>query len=607
MASSPFLSSSTPPTSTVPNSSTIIQTSFFPKTTQLSINKKLRKPYHSAPNKVAVSCKATNNGNQQNPTPSKKNAESALNRFDRRDVLIGLGGLYGATNLAGGDPFALAAPIEAPDLTLCGEATVTDTYHVYCCPPTSEKIIDFTPPSFKKLRFRPAAHLVTDDYLVKFKTALQKMKDLPDDDPRSFKSQAEVHCAYCNGAYDQVGFPDQNLQVHFSWLFQPFHRFYLYFYERILGTLIDDPEFAIPFWNWDTPDGMPIPAIYNDPSSPLYDSKRNVAHLPPVPADLDFNGTDRGLTAEEQIQSNLKSMYRQMVSNSKTASLFHGEAYRAGDAPSPGMGSIENIPHTPIHRWVGDPREDNGEDMGNFYSAGRDPLFYAHHGNVDRMWALWKQLPGKKRTDFTDTDWLDSSFVFYDENKNLIRCKVRDCLETKTLGYAYQPVDIPWLKSKPNPRKYKKKKGSRGVAKAAGIKSDVIKSVFPIVLNKIVRVEVPRPRTKRSKYEKEDEEEVLVIQNIKFKNDEAVKFDVYINDEDDETPTGPQDSEFAGSFSSVPHRQKSSAEITTGLKLGLTDLLEDLDVEGDDSIIVTLVPRTGKVTIGGLKIDFVSS
>ncbi|EMS64469.1 Polyphenol oxidase, chloroplastic [Triticum urartu] len=88
------------------------------------------------------------------------------------------------------------------------------------------------------------------------------MKQLPADDPRSFEQQWHVHCAYCDAAYDQVGFPDLELQIHNCWLFFPWHRFYLYFHERILGKLIGDDTFALPFWNWDAPAGMTLPAIY---------------------------------------------------------------------------------------------------------------------------------------------------------------------------------------------------------------------------------------------------------------------------------------------------------------------------------------------------------
>ncbi|PPD74948.1 hypothetical protein GOBAR_DD28123 [Gossypium barbadense] len=415
---------------------------------------------------------------------------------------------------------------------------------------------------------------------------MELMKALPDDDPRSFKQQANVHCAYCNGAYDHV------LSL---------------FLRRILGKLIGDPNFVMPFWNWDSPPSMVIPDIYVNPTSPLYDEKHNVDHQPPKMLDLDYAGTEELLSKRDQIKSNLSVMYRQMVTY-KTPSLFHGAAYRAGDNPSPGMGSVENNPHTAVHRWVGDKREPFSEDMGNFYSAGRDPLFYAHHCNVDRLWNIWKSLLGKKRTDFTDTDWLDSSFLFYDDNTNLVRVKVRDCLNSRTLGYDYQKLNIPWLKNKPTPRRPGRGSGSGSAMAAETNTKTVIRNAFPIVLDKLVRIEVPRTKKSRTKVEKENEEEVLVLQNIRVDRDVAVKFDVYINDEDDETPTEPEDSEFAGSFTNIPHNHHNPAvKLDTNLTLPLSDLLEDLDIERDDNIVVTLVPKEGKglVSIGNIKIDFV--
>ena len=66
------------------------------------------------------------------------------------------------------------------------------------------------------------------------------------------------------------------VQVHSNALFFPPHRAYLYFFERFLSSLIGNPDFAIPFWNWDTPDGMyNMTEPYNDPNSSLYDKFRD--------------------------------------------------------------------------------------------------------------------------------------------------------------------------------------------------------------------------------------------------------------------------------------------------------------------------------------------
>ncbi|KAJ8627816.1 hypothetical protein MRB53_021123 [Persea americana] len=83
--------------------------------------------------------------------------------------------------------------------------------------------------------------------------------------PRRDVHSAVVSFLSSTRAYDQVGFPNLELQVHNSWLFSPFHRLYVHFVERILGKLIGDESFAIPFWNWDAPKGMIMPPNIHGP------------------------------------------------------------------------------------------------------------------------------------------------------------------------------------------------------------------------------------------------------------------------------------------------------------------------------------------------------
>ncbi|CAH9096106.1 unnamed protein product [Cuscuta europaea] len=528
-------------------------------------------------------------------------------KLDRRDILLGLGGLYGAVNLAS-NPSAYADPIQAPELSNCvvppadlpANALVDN-----CCPPLVTNVIPYKLPKVSPayMKVRPAAHRMDKVYLAKFEKAIELMKALPADDPRNFYQQANVHCAYCNGGYVQPGYPDKEITVHNSWLFFPFHRWYLYFYERILGKLIGDPTFGLPFWNWDTPAGMLIPSAFTNKNSPLYDENRNQSHLPPVLLDLGYAGKDTPATDQERISNNLALMYKSMVTNAGTAELFLGKPYVAGDSPlKGGGGSIENIPHTPVHRFVGDvaPRTKNGEDLGNFYSAGRDVLFYCHHSNCDRMWTIWKQLGGKgsRRSDFTDSDWLDSSFIFYDENKQAVRVRVGDCLDNQKLGYRYEFANLTWLNSKPIPTK--KRAGLVGMSTAP-----FVTSVFPVALDKVVQVKVARPKKSRTNQEKEDEEEILLIEGIEVSIDEYAKFDVYLNDED-EPEGGKEAAEYAGSFAHLPHKHKGSKKIKTSLSLGLNEPLEDLGAEDDDTILVTLAPKVGGgvVTVDNIQIVY---
>ncbi|KAH6800080.1 hypothetical protein C2S52_000544 [Perilla frutescens var. hirtella] len=532
-----------------------------------------------------ISCKSTNHDDQES-------TEFESTKFDRRNMLIGL---YGATTLAT-TPFSFAAPISAPDITECLPAEVPEgTPPTDCCPPTTAEIIDFQFPSETELRVRPAAHLVDADYVAKFNRAVELMRALPDDDPRSFSQQADVHCAYCSHGYDQRGFPNLELQIHSSWLFFPFHRYYLYFFERILGKLIDDPTFAFPFWNWDSPAGMQMPSIYTYPNSSLYDPLRDQAHLPPTIIDLNFNGADSDSDSntpdDQRIQTNLNIMYRQMVSNAKTPLLFFGSPYRRGDPPNPGAGSVENVPHGPVHVWTGDPTQPNREDMGTFYSAGRDPIFFAHHANIDRMWNVWKTLGGRRR-DLTDPDYLNASFVFYDENARLVRVKVRDCLDHTKLGYTYQDVEIPWLNSRPTPRvpPAERKKTDPADAPSPG-------DVFPAKLDGVLKVVVKRPKVNRSKEEKAELEEILVIEGVEVGSDVYAKFDIHIND-GDEAVTTAANTEFAGGFVNVQRGPTHEHQMKTQLRVSITDVLEDLGADGDEYVLVTLVPTIAGDVLG---------
>nr|GLL47815.1 polyphenol oxidase I, chloroplastic-like [Ipomoea trifida] len=541
---------------------------------------------------------------QQPAGHSSDDAASAGSRIiDRRNVLLGLGGLYGVSNLAG-SPFASAADVDVaihyPNVSKCHyptdvppNADITGT----CCPPVpTDDVQDYQFPTGLPVRKRVRAQFATEEYIQKYENALTIMKKLDPSHPHSFTQQANIHCAYCNGGYQQFGFPSQEIQIHNSWLFFPFHRWYLYFFEKILGRLIGDDTFALPYWNWDNQSGMTTPSMFLPTTSPLYDVNRNPNNSPTNVVDLNYKGQDRGLTNDELIAENLVAVYRSMVTHAGTAESFMGAKYVTGTAPSPGQGSVENIPHTPVHRWVGDSvNQPNGEDMGNFYSAGRDPLFYAHHANVDRMWAIWQKVLGGK--EFTDDSWLNASFLFYDENGQAVRVYVKDCIDNTAMGYDYDYSSLPWLRSKPSP--------TNTAGAAAASNAPFVTDVFPVKLDKVVQVKVSRPKTSRTKAEKEKEVEELVIDGIEVATDQYSTFDVYLNDSDQ--PDGGKDkAQYAGGFAHLPHKQESSSTMKTSLTLGLNDLLEDLGAEDDDTILVTLAPQLGGpvVNVDSIRIQY---
>jgi tyrosinase len=81
--------------------------------------------------------------------------------------------------------------------------------------------------------------------------------------------------------------------------------------------------------------------------------------------------------------------------------------------------ALENV-HDQVHGWV-------GGDMGVVGTAAFDPIFWAHHTMIDRLWWLWQTRNGNSNI---SPDLLDVPLAPF----NL---KVRDVLNVNDLGYDY--------------------------------------------------------------------------------------------------------------------------------------------------------------------------
>ncbi|MCL7024110.1 hypothetical protein MKW94_002728 [Papaver nudicaule] len=556
----------------------------------------LRKSTTNTPRSVRLSNRTPYTSCELNKQTQEPNGA-----IDRRNVLLGLGGIYGATATIANN--AIGAPMEPPDLAKCHPATDNaDKRKINCCPPYSAAtIVDFKPPSASEpLRVRKAAHKYNKDDVAKFEAAIAAMKALPAHDPWSFGQQATIHCTFCNGAFDQVGSKNL-LQIHGSWIFHPWHRYYLYFWERILGKLIGDDTFAIPFWNWDTPEGMYIPEMYKKSGSPLEDTNRNKDHYTSV-IDYKYSLGDPNPTPaqiDEVVTRNLAELDSIFKETLQLPALFMGKAQRGGEAAANAPGRNESL-HGVMHTWVG-PVTTPYHDMGNFATAGRDPLFFGHHGNVDRMWDIYSKLRGQK-VEFRDPDYLESSFIFYDENRQVVNVKVKDCPTPESLRYSYSPEPLAWTTIR---RKYKRLQDEaqkRSAGDSLRLKPVSEFGSQPRKLTEPVQVLVQRPKTSRTKDEKADSVEVLFIDGIQVTGATA-RFDIYVT-KPIEGHVGPHNGEFAGSYVKVAHANHTH-KYDASLELGISTLLEEIDAESSQKLVVTLLPRNGDVTVGGVQIRLV--
>ncbi|KAL3697256.1 hypothetical protein R1sor_011332 [Riccia sorocarpa] len=336
----------------------------------------------------------------------------------------------------------------------------------YCCPPKyNGTIVDFIPEkelnSSKPLRVRKALQCLSEKEQLEYKAKLDRaytiLRNLPEDDPRSLYQHCILHCAYGTGALVQPG-TNITIDIHFSWLFYPFQRWFVFFHERILQNVLEDPEFSLHFWNWDNgatvrkPNssdggcykvGHFVPQVYNDSSTAQYEAKRSYrAFMSDLPVDLSMIPEERAdpplRTADVVVPRNVASMYVAMMLNGSTTRGFIGGEYRVGDTqvldPLTRGGSLEVRGHASAHWWVGGP-------LGLVPTSASDPLFFAHHSNVDRLWNNWHNLPGAERKDYDDPDFLNAEYLFWDETATLRRVNVRDSLSIEVL--ALEEVHFP--------------------------------------------------------------------------------------------------------------------------------------------------------------------
>ena len=232
---------------------------------------------------------------------------------------------------------------------------------------------------------------------------LRKRSDVMALAPDGWFAYATLHNMFC--------FTNSfNIQVHFTWLFFPWHRAYLYFLEKKLQAAIQEPSLALHYWDWTK---FPrIPAAYWGKDNPLNDPTRLASEKDQVPDD-----------------------YMNMVSHLRTPHFkgFGGFPKISPDRPY-GEGAIEQSVHNSIHNWI-------GGNMDNFATAAIDPIFYAHHGNIDRIWDSWLAADPSHQNP-SDAEFLDYSFEFTDEWGHPVKIKVKDLLDTKKLGYQFESLDF---------------------------------------------------------------------------------------------------------------------------------------------------------------------
>jgi hypothetical protein len=227
-------------------------------------------------------------------------------------------------------------------------------------------------------------------------------------DPRCWPLQSAIHrIAGLRGATDPT------LTIHSSFYFLPWHRAYLYFFERILAWHLAtestmDANFRLPIWNWDiTYSELKVPTSYTTPEisgqpNPLYTLRGDSSPFEPN----DTNPTDAlGSAADD---------------------FF-------GSSPATGLvnpGAPFSTPHGAVH-------EDTGGVMMDPRTSAEDPIFFSHHANVDKLWAWW--LSGSNHTAPDYLEWKSTVWTFTDWDGTCVSVKASDMIDEKRMRYYYAP------------------------------------------------------------------------------------------------------------------------------------------------------------------------
>ena len=154
--------------------------------------------------------------------------------------------------------------------------------------------------------------------------------------------------------------------------------------------------------------------------------------------------------------------------------------------------------------------------MSSFQSAARDPIFWAHHANIDRLWNRWLQQGGGRTNPTGDSTWLNTEFTFFDENGTQVKMKGSQILSTvRNLCYRYDddPSVFPVV-------------SARSIAVPREVRHEVVSATstrLELGANP-VRVSLPVPEPSRAKLARalRDEAEELVVVTV-----EGVEFEKF--------------------------------------------------------------------------------
>ncbi len=252
-------------------------------------------------------------------------------------------------------------------------------------------------------------------------------------DPKGWRVNALAHTHVCSTVSNA-----DLAQVHGCWWFLPWHRAFLAVTEWKLRALSGDPTLALPYWNWSTDRRLPAP--FTRAGSALADAVR-------CTPDRDLRGVEVDHLTFDPVRAPLG--VAGLEARSFTARTLEAIPTSFGGIAKPNAGGwhgrsrMETVPHNAIHNYVGGEAPDGSVgDMTELADSAFDPIFFAHHGNLDRLWEIWREDPACKATEPTDRDFTTKQFLFPWLDGTIVEVPMADVLDTRRLGYVYDLLAV---------------------------------------------------------------------------------------------------------------------------------------------------------------------